>query len=553
MSAKTTRWLAAGLILPALAGCGLPATSDVTAAQGGTLHLLSRGDLAHLDPARTYQPSQLHIQLLYAPTLTSYVNKPGPAGTAIGADAATDTGRRNADATRWSFTIRKNLKWQDGKPVTCEDFRYGVSRSFSDLLAGGPSYQKNFLAGGDTYPGIYKDARGIPSVSCAGDTITYQLRKPVADFGYTVSLGIFAAVRKDKDTKTAYDAMPFSYGPYLIASHVRDKSLRLVRNPYWDQKLDAIRRNLPDVLDFQFGQERDVITDRLTRDRGTDQQTIPYDSDITQADAPRILADPKLRPRVLAAQTGGTEWVAINTRKVPDLNCRRAYLFALNRKSFLTALGGPTFGDYATTVASPLTKAYRKIDPYDLSGKLEGDPAKARRLLAQSPACPRSITFDYGQSPARDRMAASVIESFARVGITVKANPIQPKDLYKTVGKPVLEHELVFTGWQADWPSGNAVFPPLFAGNLIVPDGNSNLSQLNDPKVNEAIAAADRITDTAKAQEKWAEVDRLVQEAAAIIPIRYYRTVQITGSKVTGAYVHSIFMDVSLANVGVRP
>ena len=72
---------------------------------------------------------------------------PNPFGTATAGspaplpDLATDTGQSNEDATEWSFTLKDGPKWQDGKPVTCEDLKYGMSRTFAtDVITGGPNY-----------------------------------------------------------------------------------------------------------------------------------------------------------------------------------------------------------------------------------------------------------------------------------------------------------------------------------------------------------------------------------------------------------------------------
>ena len=61
-------------------------------------------------------------------------------------DLATDTGQSNEDATEWSFTLKDGPVWQDGKPITCEDFKYGVSRTFAtDVITGGPNYILGYL------------------------------------------------------------------------------------------------------------------------------------------------------------------------------------------------------------------------------------------------------------------------------------------------------------------------------------------------------------------------------------------------------------------------
>ena len=59
-------------------------------------------------------------------------------------------------AKTWSFTLRDGVKWQDGQPVTCEDFKYGVSRTFAtDVITGGPNYILGYLD-------VPKDADGLP-------------------------------------------------------------------------------------------------------------------------------------------------------------------------------------------------------------------------------------------------------------------------------------------------------------------------------------------------------------------------------------------------------
>jgi peptide/nickel transport system substrate-binding protein len=550
-------WVAVGAVVALLAGaCGTPDSSGTggngVETKGGTLHLMDLADFEHLDPARNYVASQLQLEVLYAPTLTSYVNATGVAGNVVGADAATDTGTHNADSTQWSFTVRKNLKWQDGKPVTCADFKYGVERSFSDLITDGPAYAKQYLKGGDKYKGIYVQPEGLPSVTCAGDKITFDLVKPINDFNYTVSLGTFAAVRKDKDTKGKYDDQPFSYGPYMIKSHVRDQSLTLVRNPNWDQSLDKIRKNLPDEIDFQFGLDQSVITDRLIQDKGVDQQSATFGNvQVPAAQVQQVLNDPKLKARTFGGIDPYLWYIAINNAKVKDLKCRQAYTYAANKQTYLTAIGGPALGDYAFGILSPTMKAYKKIDPYGLANKPQGDPVMAKQLLAQSPTCPKNIKLDYSQTPTGDRIAASIKDAFARAGINVTPNPIARKSFYSTVGKTSVENELVYAAWGDDWPSGSTVIPPLFDSRQIVPVGNQAFAQLRNPQIDAAMDAAARIPDFDQAQIAWGNIDLMIQQQAAIIPLRAEKALYLRGSKVTGAQLNAPYSDISLLNVGV--
>jgi peptide/nickel transport system substrate-binding protein len=241
----------------------------------------------------------------------------------------------------------------------------------------------------------------------------------------------------------------------------------------------------------------------------------------------------------------------VNTAKVKDLTCRQAYQYAMNKQSYLTAIGGPALGDYATSILSPTIKAYRKIDPYGLANKPQGDPNKAKQLLAQSPNCPKNIKFDYSQTPTGDHIAAAVKDAFARAGITVTPNPIARKSFYSTVGKPAVENELVYAAWGADWPKASTVIPPLFDGRQILQSGNQNFAQLNDPAINAGMDAAALIPDGDASDAAWAALDLKVQLTGAIIPLRAEKALFLRGSKVTGARMNSQFSDVSLANVGV--
>ena len=47
-------------------------------------------------------------------------------------DLATDLGTANDDFTEWTFTIRDDATWEDGKPVTPEEVSFSPITSDSD-------------------------------------------------------------------------------------------------------------------------------------------------------------------------------------------------------------------------------------------------------------------------------------------------------------------------------------------------------------------------------------------------------------------------------------
>ena len=215
-----------------------PTPTGAPHAIGGTLYLLMSTAVANggtgfydMDPQRIYTGEDLaFFGATIMRTLTSFASSPDRiAGTALVPDAATDTGTPSDGGRTWSFTLRGGLTWQDGSPVKCEDFAYGVSRTFAtDVITNGPTYAIAYLDipidahGNSQYPGPYKATAGEQAlfnraVQCTGSTITFHLNRPVADFNYTVTLG-FAAVPNPIDHPGVDDGEKYDQHPVVRRS-----------------------------------------------------------------------------------------------------------------------------------------------------------------------------------------------------------------------------------------------------------------------------------------------------------------------------------------------
>ena len=257
------------LVLAACGGGGSSSSSGSAAAggepqKGGTINVLTLSEqFNHLDPQRNYTGVDLAFASGYLNrTLTQYKYAPGPDGVTLVPDMATDTGTANADATEWSFTLRDGVAFQDGTPVTCDDIKYGVSRTFAtDIITDGPTYAIDFLDipkdadGASTYKGPFvtegNDAAAFDkAITCSedGKTITFHLNQPVGDFNYAVTLTAFSPVPKAKDTGEKYDDAVVSTGPYQITEYTKGQKLVLDRNPNWNPDSDPLRKAYPDQV-----------------------------------------------------------------------------------------------------------------------------------------------------------------------------------------------------------------------------------------------------------------------------------------------------------------
>src|SRR5262245_4326854 len=114
----------AAMVAVGLAACGGGSTSGGSSSneegsKGGPLYDLTFRNAEHLDPQRAYIGRDLTNlnRLVYRGLVTfPLTDDPDKASTPV-ADLATDTGTASDDAKTWEFTIRDDVKWEDGKPV----------------------------------------------------------------------------------------------------------------------------------------------------------------------------------------------------------------------------------------------------------------------------------------------------------------------------------------------------------------------------------------------------------------------------------------------------
>ncbi len=185
---------------------------------------------------------------------------------------------------------RTASKWQDGKPITCEDFKYGVSRTFAtDVITGGPNYILGYLdipTGADglpAYKGPYTGDR--PGRLRQGRHLRRQhhhvpLQEAVAGLPARRSPRCTSIdpYRADQDKGDKSNFAVFSNGPYKLdgARGTRTRAARSSATTKYDPTTDdtKIREANPDKIVFQIGNATETIYDRLIADAGDDQNAI---------------------------------------------------------------------------------------------------------------------------------------------------------------------------------------------------------------------------------------------------------------------------------------
>ncbi|MFI6510807.1 ABC transporter substrate-binding protein [Streptosporangium sp. NPDC050855] len=515
-----------------------PAIEPEGVVKGGTVTMMDRDDFSHMDPAQLYVNTETNFSLLINRGLTGYKRVAKGEYKLVG-DLATDAGTPSDGGKTWTFTLKDGVKWQDGTPITSEDVKWSMERTFASFVTQGPTYIQQWLTETDhkkAYQGPY-DGKRLDNIETPDDkTIVYKFKTPHADANYAFAMGGYGIVPKAKDTKEKYDKEPFSSGPYIIKSHVVDKTIDLERNPNWDPATDPIRGAYPDKWHLEFGQEALQITDRLMADAGADQTAFTFYATVPPERLQQVLGDPSLAGRLLKSPSPYGNYYYFNLDRMKDIKVRQAINHAWPSKQIQQVMGGPQAAALPTTILNENTTV--GYEPYDLFGKTtkpEGDVEKAKQLLAESGNPTPTVVYAYNQTPVQEQVTVVIKNALEKAGIKVVAKPLDRKTYYDSIGKIENEFDIYWGGWGADWPSGSTVMPVIFGP---VADGAPNYSHLKDEALTKEMEEIMAMTDIDAQNKAWMALDKKIQETITPLVVAENRIANtLHGSKVGGVEI----------------
>ncbi|MGQ0624212.1 MAG: ABC transporter substrate-binding protein [Sporichthyaceae bacterium] len=529
-----------------------PAEPIPGATEGGTVLVHNSFDFTHLDPARVYSNTEQIVSQLFTRTLTTY-KVTGDQIDVIG-DLATNTGVTKDGGKTWTYTLREGVTWEDGSAITSADVKYGIERTFVKDYPEGPTFVQSWLADDKDFRSFYAGPYGgksLPNVQTPdAKTVVFKFKTARPDLPFALAMIATSPVKKSEDTRLKYNKRPFSAGPYKIEDRKIDKSMTLVRNPEWKPESDPIRHQYVDKFDFRFGEVALAISQRLVAAVGPDEASMTSLNGVSPEVLQQVVSTPDLIGRTVDGYTPFSLYVAINTKRITDLRIRKALMYAYPRQQLRQILGGPTNGDFSSTLASPTLIGF---EPYDLFNvPPEGDPAKARALLEEAGAVGQQIVYAFGDTPRGQQLSVAVVDALEEAGFTVVKKALNPTTAQEEISDPENQLDLYGGGWGADWPSGATVYPPLFDGREIR-KGGYNTSFFNDPAINKEMDEIALIADPVEAGMRWAALDRKIMEQVPVIPNLYDKNLQMYGPRLGGVFQDLVFGTVSLNGVYVKP
>jgi len=242
-----------------------------------------------------------------------------------------------------------------------------------------------------------------------------------------------------------------------------------------------------------------------------------------------------------------------------NIHCRMAVEFAANKTNLQTAYGGPYGGTIASTSMPPTVLGFTKFDLYHALSMPGGDIAAAKQQLK---LCGHPNGFSTGIAYRSDRpretAAATALQaSLNSVGIKGTLKGFPASSYYGNfAGVPNYVHShglgLLAGGWGPDWPDMYGWGWALFDGQAIVPAGNANIAEENDPKVNTLFKQLEASSSQATRNSISAQIDMQVMKDAVMLPAVYSKALLYRSPALTNVSVNSYYGMYNYGTLGTK-
>ncbi len=443
------------------------------------------------------------------------------------------------DGTVYTFHLRDNAKWSDGKPVVAGDFEYAWKRALNPAVAAEYGYQLFYIKNGAAYYNKEKigdkeataDDVGVKATD--DKTLVVTLESPVPYFLSLAAFPTYFPVRKDvvEGNQEKWTLSPETYisnGPFKMSEWKEKESITFVKNEnYWNAKNVKL-----ETLEMK------LIDDAVTYLNAFKSGEIDIIESPPQAEIPTLLDEgtAKIYPYL------GTYFYCINLSEEGKKVDPAAYE-ALSKPKFREALSlaidRQLIVDKVTQGGQVPAQGYVPAGIVDSAGKEfqkkyfepTADIEKAKALLAEAgypngEGAP-TITFTFNTDSGHQNIAQAIQDMWKKgLGINVELENEEWAVFQETRNN--FQFSMARHGWIADYNDPMTFLDMWVTGN---PQNNAGYSNAEYDKL---IADAKVELDDAKRTELLHKAEDIFIKEMPVIPLYSYTNVLCVKPNVKG-------------------
>lgn len=550
---------AAVLAAGAIAGCGSSSKKSSSKSsgnvvtspaksppkQGGAVTVLeAAGGVDSLDPGYWYyQTDYTDLGQTTQRTLYGF----GPTDTSPRPDLATALPAVSNSGKTLTIHIRPGIHYSpplQNQTVTSMDIKYAMERCFLSQVGNGYSqaYYSEIVGAPAAPQAKLPNMAGLQTPNPTTLVITTKVPVGVLADGNALALPCTVpvpqsyAAKYDTGSQSSYGNHEVFVGPYMIqgagsgtvpgSSYQSGKLLALVRNPSWQKSTDALRPAYFDSITFKGGNDITVASHQILNGTGlmSGDWAAPPSSILKQG------LTTSQRSQFSIAPSGGNRYIALNTTVPPlnNINVRKAIIAVTNRNALRLTRGGAAIGTVATHFIPPQMPGFDQAGGvsgpgYDFYANPNGDVALAKKYMKAAgyssgmyTGAPLLMIAD--NQPPASNTAEAFQSQLAQIGIKVTLREVPHATMYSKFCEVPKAKVAICpnVGWGKDFFDAQSMIDPVFNGKNIVPAGNTNMAQANDPALNAEMNKAEQLTDPTQRADTWGGLDKAITAQAFV-------------------------------------
>ncbi|MDD9728719.1 peptide ABC transporter substrate-binding protein [Mameliella sp. AT18] len=434
------------------------------------------------------------------------------------------------DNMTYTFTLRDDARWSDGKPVTAGDFVYAWQRAVDPELASPYAWYMELMSiqNGAAIIAGEKPITDL-GVSAPDDhTLVVHLSQPLPYFAKMVTHATTFPSPKwaieEHGQEWTRPGNIVSNGAYVLTEHVpKERSVRERNEMYWDNDKTVLER----VVTLVIGDE----AQGLTRWRAGEVDK----TDIPSGQYPTLKEE--FPDQAYALPRLCNYYMTFNLKDGPepfqDVRVRQALSYALDRDVIVDrVLQGGQFPAYTFTPGA--TDGF-EIPEVDYANMTQADrDAKAKELLAEAGYGPDgdtlSFTYLYNTSESHQQIAIVASQMWKqKLGVEVTLENQEWKVFLETRGNQ--NFELARGAWCGDYNEASTFL------DLLTSQSGYNDGKYSNARVDELMAEAKSSQD---ASPLYFEVEEILSQDMPVIPIYHASINMMLSDQIMGWPVNNV-------------
>jgi len=412
----------------------------------------------------------------------------------------------SADGLTYTFYLREDVFFQDGRQVTADDFKYSWERACWPETGSQTAaiYLGDIVGADEVMAGTSTEISGLRVL---GDFILeVTIDSPKAYFLAKLTYNTAFVVDRNNVTSGAdWWRQPNGTGPFRLEEWQQSKKLVLARNELYYGEMAGVEQVVFTLwggvsLDMYETGEIDMTGVGVAyMDRVTDEAGEFYD---------QLSLVPEL----------SFYYIGFNTQVPPfdDANIRRAFSLAIDKEKLVSLVFAGTM-QAAYGILPPGIPGYNQA----LAG-LEYDVEAAKELIASSSygdvanLPPITLTTGGWGGGVTADLESLVYQWRENLGVEVTVRQIEPERFFYHLDDEV--DEMFYGGWVADYPHPQNFLEVLFASGA-----EDNFGGYSNPDFDALLATAAAEPDYDASLALYQQAEQMLVDDAACLPLCFGR------------------------------